>query len=681
MLFIRQPWDELNDRQPANAGRQPALSVWHGSANPTEIAGIRNITMVYTGHAHARPARGIGGTIIDPTLPVDNNNWRVWKQAQYYYPNYEALDPSARRAYLEWLADGKRDTSYSISYMFLYFYGLEKRYFQDNPPHAERGEIRTEVKRLLQINGHHRAARSYLRLFIEAAEVQDMEENPPEDADECPPKGISLSLLTRIGRKAGNREPLTADDLLQWYTSDPAYGLTQGDARIYQAYRRMFTVKFNGRYPGGMTVGTPQKTLSANYTAASGSFVVNLLQGDRQVYDPRTLLKPLQRAKEIADETRAALTDYRKAMTQVKKGMPVPARALLLLPQEIADCGQPPDLRDFLAWLQERDETGTPPTVEETAERLSGRHRNPVNEMFTVRKALETAGQSWAPDPLISGYKPKLKETGATAPIPAVPARDKDTITAARRAAAALTAAAHAGLATEQEATIRAMKHAGTPDSAQGSLEAHRRYVNANRPDAGALRQTRQALGENSQQVLTFTAEEAARSMPLTTKTEKAIAAVYTTFGGDPETIHSDIHHAASGGIPKSRSASGEKLELDPERIARTTEETKDTATLLANIFQADDEPDNQAENAPQSPDQNRLDEAHYQLLLWLSDQGTITQKDLESRSNDLGLMAGGAAETLNELALQIHGDLIMEETQDGWEINPEAAASMLNME
>ena len=51
------------------------------------------------------------------------------------------MSPRSRATYLEWLASGRSDCSYNAYYMLLYFYGLECRFFLDNPSMAEKREI------------------------------------------------------------------------------------------------------------------------------------------------------------------------------------------------------------------------------------------------------------------------------------------------------------------------------------------------------------------------------------------------------------------------------------------------------------------------------------------------------------------------------------------------------------
>ena len=48
------------------------------------------------------------------------------------------------------------DPGYNVGYVFLYFYGLERRFFIDNPDRDERKAIIAEVGRLLDVYGLER---------------------------------------------------------------------------------------------------------------------------------------------------------------------------------------------------------------------------------------------------------------------------------------------------------------------------------------------------------------------------------------------------------------------------------------------------------------------------------------------------------------------------------------------
>ena len=77
--------------------------------------------------------------------------------------HYGKMTPEQRGAYLSWLAGGRNDPDAALPYVFLFFYGLERRLMVDAQRGAvspeERADIVLEILRLLQIYGEHRAFR------------------------------------------------------------------------------------------------------------------------------------------------------------------------------------------------------------------------------------------------------------------------------------------------------------------------------------------------------------------------------------------------------------------------------------------------------------------------------------------------------------------------------------------
>jgi hypothetical protein len=74
-----------------------------------------------------------------------------------YWPSYSNIAPGCRAAYLQWLADGCHAADAYIGYVFLYFYGPERRLLVDAEKSAaaqrEHDVLVTEVRRLLAIYG------------------------------------------------------------------------------------------------------------------------------------------------------------------------------------------------------------------------------------------------------------------------------------------------------------------------------------------------------------------------------------------------------------------------------------------------------------------------------------------------------------------------------------------------
>ena len=85
-------------------------------------------------------------SLIDRSLPVG----RILNPAPKigYYPSYERLTPDERATYLNWLRNV--DASIDIGYVFIFYYGLERRMAVGNAD-----EFRRAAEMILRLRAHH----------------------------------------------------------------------------------------------------------------------------------------------------------------------------------------------------------------------------------------------------------------------------------------------------------------------------------------------------------------------------------------------------------------------------------------------------------------------------------------------------------------------------------------------
>ena len=143
---------------------------WVPGGRHIVICGRHIDGMVYVGRptrTHVFPSR----SIINPNLRVAEMGPDTEGTQLPRWPSYAEISPAARATYLDWLAGGGTDPSSDVGYMFLYFYGLERRFLKDNAPVAERRQILAEVIRLRDLFRHNGSVRRYLGEFIEVALV------------------------------------------------------------------------------------------------------------------------------------------------------------------------------------------------------------------------------------------------------------------------------------------------------------------------------------------------------------------------------------------------------------------------------------------------------------------------------------------------------------------------------
>lgn len=94
---------------------------------------------------------------INIRLPIGDS--RVYEPLNYY-PQYRWITADQRAVYLKWLAAGRKDENpetRELGYVFLFFYGLERRLLMDK---SQEQEVVAEIVRLLQHYGPYTRSRS-----------------------------------------------------------------------------------------------------------------------------------------------------------------------------------------------------------------------------------------------------------------------------------------------------------------------------------------------------------------------------------------------------------------------------------------------------------------------------------------------------------------------------------------
>ncbi len=103
--------------------------------------------------------------LIIPALKVARGHGDYAGEGMDYWPSYGQISAKSRAAYLDWLAGGRSDANAYIGYVFLFFYGLERRLLFDLQHLPERrGEapaLIAEVERLRSIYGGNRSFDRY----------------------------------------------------------------------------------------------------------------------------------------------------------------------------------------------------------------------------------------------------------------------------------------------------------------------------------------------------------------------------------------------------------------------------------------------------------------------------------------------------------------------------------------
>lgn len=133
--------------------------------------------------------------------------------------------------------------------MFLFFYGLERRFLVDDASESEKRDILVEVRRLKELFGKNHSAQRYLGEFIDLASiiVDDTDFKKPIYKNwgwELP-----LSLKVALGGAIANDMPIDADWLLSWFMCHNEKRLRTPATRCEDEFMSLFRHKFAIRFP------------------------------------------------------------------------------------------------------------------------------------------------------------------------------------------------------------------------------------------------------------------------------------------------------------------------------------------------------------------------------------------------------------------------------------------------
>lgn len=597
-----------------------------------------------------------------------------------YWPSYADASPNERRAYLNWLSDGRSHPDCDIGYVFLFFYGLERRVIVDSrdDPSAKKEwpAIIAELRRLLSIYGEKSGSfKRYAGELVSWIELDgasgQLYGQPVPDFPrtyELPPY-----LRLALGQAAVDRAPLPAHLALAWVRLSPETNLRTAATRCPDEFERMFIQRYHEVLGSGLVLPRNRTKLKFVYRSASaGLRGATITMGFGDIPDVTALTAPIKKLGEIANQCTDELGSYSRLVGKD----PSAASSLegfLLLPATL----WPAAAQDKLQGLINRMHDGRLSLpLQELLEALGGAGL-PINRTRVrgLARALEGAEIGFEPHVLADAKAPREQDTVV---LFAQPLLDAAVGSGGEYQTAALTlqlavAMAHAdGDFNEHEiahlrAEIEGWAHL-TPAECR-RLQAHLQWLTASPPTLAGLRKKLEPLPATAREMLAAFMVTLAQSDGFVSPDEvKFLEKVYKALGVNSKRVFSDVHAVGAGGTPVSTEQAEERgFRLDADRIAALQADTVRVSALLSKIFadEAADAPPSAPE--PESEPEGEaspllgLDDAHAALLRLLLSRPEWSRLELEDVTADLDLMLGGALEQINEAAFDAFDEPLCE--------------------
>jgi len=248
---------------------------------------------------------GIEPALIDPSRAVNKKG--VDRPDEIgYWPSYGGISDTNRAAYLKWLAEGRANPSASISYVFLFFYGLERRALADAAEHVEARNdlpgITAEVARLISIYGGNASFRGYASRFLSFISRESLLDDeigvPPETIH----GGYDLDATLRIpiGRMARDGVGLPPDWALAWLRNAQDLHLRTPGQRCADEFDKLFLIEYRRRFSKGIKLKDCKRRIQMSYRPASSSFSSQLSQA-YDLPDVTSLVGPKRKLQDLAN--------------------------------------------------------------------------------------------------------------------------------------------------------------------------------------------------------------------------------------------------------------------------------------------------------------------------------------------------------------------------------------------
>lgn len=659
---------------------------WYESGQSINVQGY-NISggLIYIGeilldsHGYENDA-----CLINPQLKVSPAEpWEAGDEMGYW-AQYGRISAKCRGAYLKWLANGRSEPEANIGYIFLFFYGLERRLFVDGQKgkvsENERIAIVTEVNRLIRIYGGNRSFRGYASNLLAMEWVLFQSNKPIPDYLDFNDRYCTEPFQVVLAQYVAAGKPIPAEVALQWMGLHPEFNLRTPARRCAKEFREMFVRRYKQKFGDGLLVKPNKTPLKVEYRAASPSVRIDLKLKTQNLPNPFILTGPLKKFSALAEECTIELESYSRFLGR-KNNDPKSLAAMALLPKELLN--QIPMAEKFKNRLTQVCGAGPgqisiDDLYNSLGEKLSAKFGKRESE--TLATLVEGMGFGMAPDVHYHNMKPNLDGKVTIFQhghgVDFQPSKEFRTVGTILRLGA-MVSQIDQDLSPAEEEMLQSLvqDNRELTNIEKDSLLGFLHWCLRTPQSVAGLKQRLVDVSQNEKiaisHILISVAHADGRIDP---REVKQLKKLYTSLGLEKDQVTSDIHALAAPSepvtvgirdpettysIPKPtiEAPAVKGFCLNDELIRIREEETRQVKGVLEGIFA--DQEDGEAELGstpevdvvPSTSPLAGLDEAHLSFFNCLLTQETWERSALHEKCKELGLMVDGAMEVLNEWA------------------------------
>jgi len=616
---------------------------------------------------------------IYPALPIGAGvDWEA--RSFSYWPSYSQIPPDARNTYLKWLADGAKDSTVGVGYVFIYFYGLERRLVLDcqdkKISERDRNAVIAEVLRLKGIYGERSGSfRGYSSRLLEWMNmdeaIQKIEEGKNISVDET----IENDALAALKISGAMKEKgfLGAEDTLLWFRNyHPGVGRKYLIRSNFEIVLKGFKPIFDKTYPDGLKPIQSKSFLELIYHAAAmGLHTTRRLEkwpDPQRAYDTRTLLPLLKSLNELLDQLAPHIRWF-----QSDDGSTSPVEVIAKRPRFL----WPDTTKVFAEKMTELAKKSIEPNKKygcvsvKTAMSLVGLK----NEKFTKRdqkmllEAFRNLGFFADPDPdvfdvtftsedMIALSEKELPEIKLTNDF-------KTAILTLKLCAAASWAD---GKVSQQESEFLETRLLGSLKISDDQKDRLSLYLFWLLFYDHHLNNFKRMVGKLSKpkkrDVASLMIAIVAIDGTVSPKEVEFLEKAYKAFDLDKDSLYSDLHsyQADDSEVVKN---SNESVKINQRKVQKKIEESAAVSSILADVFKDDSDSKEEVEDIQPVGKKVSVEPRLARLIKSLLSKDVWLKEEAEILMKKEGFLMNGAIERINEWAFEELGDALLED-EDG---------------
>lgn len=289
---------------------------WFGKGEVLQVHGFEiHDPLTYVGST-GRRSRPVDPSQIDPTLDVEA---RADALPLPYWPWYGEMTPEQRYLYLRWLASDRTFLPPADGYLFIYYYGLERRALVDKTDHVL---VFDEVNRLrtmhaAQSQTRSRSFQSYSSEFLwylSAAHSRHYQPRHVKALAESTRSWSEDSLAAALAWFAERQYPLESWMAFAIAAESPLSQRSVVVQRVAEEFSTLFARRYESEFGQGMILRTAKRDRRLTYRPASAA----LQPVTADVANPLGIPSQFRRLPEIWND---CIAELRKLSSVARGGL------------------------------------------------------------------------------------------------------------------------------------------------------------------------------------------------------------------------------------------------------------------------------------------------------------------------------------------------------------------------